>query len=151
MMMLASLLGGISFANSDCVATHCLGEALGGMYGNPPRPVIAHGLACSLFLPWVMEYNYLTDPVKHANVARFLGEDVSGLTLNVAAHRCVDGIKRLIRLLEMPTSLEALGVKREDLPAIAERATWNVSMESNPRPVSYEVFLDILNKAYKGW
>jgi len=151
MMMLASLLGGISFANSDCSATHCLGEALGGLYGNPPRPVVAHGLACALFLPWCMEYNCLTDPVKHANVARFLGEDVSGLTLTVAAHRCVDGIKRLIRSVGLPTSLEAVGVKKEDLPAVAERATWNVSVDSNPRPINYDVFLDILNKAYKGW
>jgi len=151
MMMLASLLGGISFANSDCSAVHCLAEALGGMYGNPPRPVIAHGLACSLFLPWCMEFNCLTDPVKHANVAKYLGEDVSGLTLTVAAHRSVDGIKRLIRSAGVPTSLEAVGVKKEDLPAVAERATWNVSVDSNPRPVTYEVFLDILNKAYKGW
>ena len=151
MMSLASLLGGISFANSDCSAVHCLAEALGGMYGNPPRPVIAHGLACSLFLPWCMEFNSLTDPVKHANVAKFLGEDVAGLTLTVAARRCVDAVKRLIRAVELPTSLEALGVKKEDLPAIAERATWNVSVDSNPRPLSLEVFLDILNKAYKGW
>jgi len=151
MMMLASLLGGISFANSDCSAVHCLAEALGGMYGNPPRPVVAHGLACSLFLPWCMEFNCLTDPVKHANVARFLGEDVSGLTLTVAARRSVDGLKRLVRAVELPTSLESLGVKKEDLPAIAERATWNVSVDSNPRPVSHDVFLDILNKAYKGW
>jgi alcohol dehydrogenase class IV len=151
MMMLASLLGGISFANSDCSATHCLGEALGGLYGNPPRPVVAHGLACALFLPWCMEYNCLTDPVKHANVARFLGEDVSGLTLNVAAHRCVDGVKRLIRSVGLPTSLEAVGVKKEDLPAVAERATWNVSMDSNPRPVNYDVFLELLNKANQGW
>ena len=151
MMMLASLLGGISFANSDCSAVHCLAEALGGLYGNPPKPVVAHGLACSLFLPWCMEYNCLTDPVKHANVAKFLGEDVSGLSLNLAARRAVDGIKRLIRSVEVPTSLEAVGVKKEDLPAVAERATWNVSVESNPRPVNYDVFLDILNKAYKGW
>ncbi len=151
MMMLASLLGGISFANSDCSGVHCLAEALGGMYGNPPRPVIAHGLACSLFLPWMMEFNCLTDPVKHANVARFLGEDVAGVTLNVAAHRCVDGIKRLVRAVEVPTSLKALGVKEEDLPAVAERATWNVSVDSNPRLLTYDVFLDILKKAYPGW
>jgi alcohol dehydrogenase class IV len=63
----------------------------------------------------------------------------------------VDGVKRLIRSVGLPTSLEAVGVKKEDLPAVAERATWNVSVDSNPRPVNYEVFLDLLNKAYKGW
>jgi alcohol dehydrogenase class IV len=44
-----------------------------------------------------------------------------------------------------------VGVKKEDLPAVAERATWNVSVESNPRPVNYDVFLELLNKAYQGW
>ena len=68
-----------------------------------------------------------------------------------AARKSVAGIKRLIRTLELPTSLKACGVKEEDLEAIAERAAWNVSLESNPRPLTYDVFLDILKKAYQGW
>ena len=151
MMMMASCLGGISFANSDCSGVHCLGEALGGMYGNPPRPVIPHGLCCALFLPWMMEYNAMTDPVKHANVARMLGENTAGLPLIEAAKKSVDGIKRLIKCVELPTSLEACGVEEKDLEAIAERAGWNVSFESNPRQLNYDVFLDILKKAYRGW
>jgi alcohol dehydrogenase class IV len=151
MMMLASCLGGISFANSDCSGVHCLGEALGGMYGNPPRPVIPHGLCCTLFMPWMMEYNAMTDPVKHANVARLLGENTQGLSLIEAAKKSVDGIKRLIQTVELPTSLKACGVEEKDLAAIAERAVWNVSMASNPRPLNYDVFLDILKKAYQGW
>jgi len=51
----------------------------------------------------------------------------------------------------VPTSLQAVGVKKEDLPAIADRATWNVSVDSNPRPLNRDVFLDILNKAFTGW
>ena len=151
MMMLASCLGGISFANSDCSGVHCLAEALGGMYGNPPKPVIPHGLACSLFLPWMMEFNCLTDPVKHANVANFLGECIEGLSLIEAARKSVNGIKRLIKTVEVPTSMKGLGVKEEDLEAVAERACWNVSVGSNPRALSNEVFLDILKKAYQGW
>ena len=151
MMMLASCLGGISFANSDCSGVHCLGEALGGMYGNPPRPVIPHGLCCALFLPWMMEYNAMTDPVKHANVARLLGENTEGLSLIEAAIKSVDGIKRLIKTVELPTSLKACGVEEKDIDAIAERAVWNVSLESNPRPLNHDVFLDILKKAYQGW
>ena len=151
MMMLASCLGGISFANSDCSGVHCLGEALGGMYGNPPGPVIPHGLCCTLFMPWVMAYNALTDPVKHANVARMLGECVDGLPLIDAAFKCVAGIKRLITAVDLPTSLEACGVQEKDLAAVAERATWNVSVASNPRKMTYDDFLSILKKAYKGW
>lgn len=151
MVMTAACLGGISFANSDCTGVHCLAEALGGIYGNPPKPVIPHGLACSLFLPWIMEYNCNTDPVKHMKVAQYLGEDTSGLALYEAALKCVDGAKRLIKTVELPTSLEACGVEEKDLEAIAERATWNVSVESNPRTLTYDNFLSILKKAYKGW
>lgn len=151
MMMLASCLGGISFANSDCSGVHCLAEALGGMYGNPPRPVIPHGLCCALFLPWMMEYNAITDPVKHANVARLLGVNTSGLSLVQAAKASATGIKMLIEAVELPTSLKDCGVDEKDLEAIAERATWNVSVGSNPRPLTYDVFLEILKKAYQGW
>lgn len=151
MMMLASCLGGISFANSDCSGVHCLGEALGGMYGNPPRPVIPHGLCCALFMPWMMEFNAMTDPVKHANIARLLGENTDGLSLIEAANKSVDGIKRLMTAVELPRSLKACGVEEKDLEAIAERAVWNVSLESNPRPLNFDVFLDILKKAYQGW
>ena len=151
MMMLSSCLGGISFANSDCSGVHCLGEALGGMYGNPPRPVIPHGLCCSLFLPWMMEFNAMTDPVKHAKVAELLGIDTSDLSLVEAAYACVDGVKMLIKAVDLPTSLKDCGVEERDLAAIAERAIWNVSLDSNPRPLNISVFLDILNKAYQGW
>ena len=151
MMMLASCLGGISFANSDCSGTHCLAEALGGMYGNPPRPVIPHGLCCGLFLPWMMEYNALTDPVKHANVARLLGVDTEGLSLMEAAYSAAEGITMMMKALDLPTSLEACGVEKKDLEAIAERAAWNVSVDSNPRPLNYDVFLEILKKAYQGF
>lgn len=151
MMMLASCLGGISFANSDCSGVHCLAEALGGMYGNPPRPVIPHGLCCSLFLPWMMEYNALTDPVKHARVAEMLGVDTSNLSLIEAAYASVDGVKMLIKAVNLPTSLKDCGVEEKDLEAIAERAVWNVSLASNPRPLNMDVFIDLLKKAYQGW
>ncbi len=93
----------------------------------------------------------MTDPVKHANVARFLGENVEGLPMVEAARRSVDAMKRLIKTVELPTGLKELGVKQEDLKAIAERASWNVSVGSNPRVVNQEVFLDMLKKAYQGW
>ena len=151
MMMLASCLGGISIANSDCSGVHCLAEALGGMYGNPPRPVIPHGLCCALFLPWMMEYNAIADPVKHANVARMMGINTDGLSLIQAAKACATGIKMLIETVELPTSLEDCGVEEKDLEAIAERASWNVSVGSNPRALTHGAFLKILKKAYHGW
>jgi len=151
MMSLAACLGGIAFANSDCAGIHALGEALGGLYGNPPKPVIPHGVCCGLFMPWMVEYNYRTNPVKFAKIAQILGEKVEGLPLWEAAEKSVDAIKKFLATLDMPRSLKELGVKEEDLPAIAERTMWNVSVGSNPRPLTYDVALNILKKAYEGW
>ena len=92
----------------------------------------------------------MTDPAKHANVARFLGENIEGLPLKEAAVKSVDGIRKLIKTVDLPTSLKELGVKEEDLERVAERAMWNVSVESNPRTLNHEVFIDILKKAYHG-
>lgn len=151
MMSLGACLAGISFGNSDCIGPHAFGEALGGLYGNPPKPVIPHGVCVGLFLPWMVEYNYNTDPVKFAKIAQLLGEKVDDLPLRDAAKRSVDAVKKFLAEVDMPRSLKELGVKEEDLPAIAERTMLNVSVASNPRPLTYDVALDILRKAYEGW
>lgn len=150
-MMMASCLGGVSFASTDCAGMHCLGEALGGVYGNPPRPVIPHGVTCALAAPWIMEYNCMTDPAKFARIAELLGEDICGLSLKAAALKSVDAVKEIIDTVELPHSLKELGVDEKDLPKIAERATWNLSVGSNPRVLTYDVFLEILKKEYDGW
>lgn len=150
-MMMASCLGGVASASSDCAGMHCLGEALGAVYGNPPRPVIPHGICCMLAAPWIMEYNYLTDPIKFAKIAEILGENISGLSLKDAAFKSVDAVKGLINVLNVPHSLKELGVEEKDLPKIAERATWNPLVGSNPRELNYDVFYEILKKEYIGW
>ncbi len=150
-MMMASCLGGVAFSSTNCAGMHCLGEALGGVYGNPPRPVIPHGVTCALAAPWIMEYNCMTNPAKFARIAELLGEDVSGLSLKAAALKSVDTVKEMINMVEAPHSLKELGVDEKDLPKIAERATWNLSLDSNPRVLTYDVFLEILKKEYEGW
>jgi alcohol dehydrogenase len=140
-LLLGSLIAGICFGNSDIAGVHCMGEALGGLYDTP------HGVAMAILLPYVMEYNYVSDYGKFAEMARALGADTEGLTEESAAYASVLAVRRLSQDLKIPTLVE-LGVKAEDLPELAKRSAVNVSVDSNPIPVTEKDFLEIFKKAY---
>lgn len=141
-MLLGSMLAGICFGNSDIAGVHCMGEALGGLYDT------AHGVTMALLLPYVTEYNYVADLDKYSNIAEALGEDIKGLTKRDGARKAVDALHKLCEDLCIPTMKE-IGAKVEDLEELAERASVNVSVDSNPRKAAKEDFLAIFKKAFQ--
>lgn len=141
-MLLGSLIAGICFGNSDIAGVHCMGEALGGLYDTP------HGVAMAVLLPYVMEYNYASDYEKFAQIAKAMGENIDGMSPEMAAFTAVKAVHKLNKDLNIP-SLKDLGTKAEDLPELAKRASVNVSAESNPRTATEADFLDIFQKAYQ--
>lgn len=140
-MLLASLIAGICFGNSDIAGVHCMGEALGGLYDTP------HGVTMAMLLPYVSEYNYVADYKKYAEIARALGEDVDGLPIRDAAAKSVDALHKLCKDLCIPTMKE-IGAKESDLEELAKRASVNVSVDSNPRKATEKDFLEIFKRAY---
>jgi alcohol dehydrogenase len=141
-MLLASLIAGIAFGNSDIAGVHCMAEALGGLYDTP------HGVANAIMLPYVMEYNYVADYRKFADIAEALGENTDGLSAEDAAKLSVEAVRKLNTDLGIP-SLRSTGAKEEDLPELAKRASLNVSVDSNPRKAEEQDFLDIFRQAYE--
>ncbi len=140
-MLLGSLIAGICFGNSDIAGIHCMGEALGGLYDTP------HGVTMALLLPYVSEYNYIADFEKYAVIAEALGQNVVDLTKREAAAKAVDALHELCKDLCIPTMKE-IGAKEEDLEELAQRASVNVSVDSNPRRITKADFLAIFKKAY---
>jgi alcohol dehydrogenase len=140
-MMLASMLAGMSFGNSDTASVHCMGEAIGGLYDVP------HGLSMAVFLPHCIEYNVIANPEKFARIAQALGENVTGLSTMAAAGKCVDAIQNLCKNLNIPNA-RAVGLKKEDLDRLADAAAINVAVDSNPRVMRKEDFLLLYKKAY---
>jgi alcohol dehydrogenase len=139
-MMLASLLAGVAFGNSDIGGVHCMGEAIGGLYDTP------HGVAMAIYLPVVAEFNRIAVPEKFAVVAYALGENVAHLPIVEAAKRAPEAIRRLAEDLRIPSAAD-VGVRREDFPRLAKAASINVSVESNPRVASEQDFLDMFEAA----
>lgn len=140
-MLIASLIAGICFGNSDIAGVHCMAEALGGLYDTP------HGIANAILLPYVMEYNFVSDIDKFSQIAEALGEPISGISKRDAAYKAVEAVHKLNQDLQIP-SLKEIGTKQEDLPDLAKRSSVNVSVDSNPRKVTEKDFLEIFERAY---
>jgi len=142
-MLLGSLYAGLGLANAGVTAVHSLSYPLGGRFGVP------HGLANTVLLPAVMEYNIPGALEKFTRVAEALGEETSGLPLREAAWLAVEAVSGLIRDCAVPMGLEGLGVKEEDFPSLAEVAmTVARPLANNPCKVTARDAVNIYRQAF---
>ncbi|CEH28597.1 alcohol dehydrogenase [Aneurinibacillus migulanus] len=141
-MLAASLIAGIAFGNSDVGGVHCMAEAMGGLYDTP------HGVANSILLPYVFEYNIPSNPQKHAVVAQRLGARKEGKSTEELAYEGVRLLKQLAETVGIPKMKELGYVNPKDFPYLAEGAIHNVSAPSNPRKASQEDYIRLFEKAY---
>jgi len=141
-MMTASLLAGMAFGNADVASVHCLAEAIGGLYDTP------HGVANSVFLPFVFAHNAEALPERHADVAAALGVERGG---RPATEIAADGAARLTamaREIGIPRLAELPRIVPEDFPRLAAASAANVSNPSNCRPMDESQYLQILETAW---
>ncbi|MDR3422662.1 MAG: iron-containing alcohol dehydrogenase [Xanthobacteraceae bacterium] len=130
----ASWLAASSIARVNYGASHGIGHALGAFADVP------HGHTSCVMLPHVMRYNEAVTAEKQRLIVESLGKP------GVPA---ADAVAALIASLKQPTTLRAVGVKREQLPKIAEAAMHNIWVRTNPRPIrSAEDVMQILRAAW---
>lgn len=142
-MLLGSLYAGIGLANAGVTAVHSLSYPLGGKYG------IGHGLANTVMLPAVMAFNLPSALDRFADVAEAMGECIDGLPIREAGYLALDAVEALIEDCGVNTSLEALGIKEKDFPALADVAlTVARPLENNPRKVTKEDAIEIYSQAF---
>lgn len=139
-MALASMTAGMAFANTGVGAAHSLAHPLGALHGVP------HGTACALLLPYVMEYNLEAASDKFANVARALRPDLDGAT----PQQGIEAVRDLVRELGLPQTLAQVGVKQEDLAAMLPGTMLSGALKTNPRDVTEQDALHILEQAWRG-
>jgi alcohol dehydrogenase len=137
-MMLASLIAGMGFGNSDTAAVHSMGEALGGLKDVP------HGMAMAICLPHVLRLNAQAVPEK---IAR-LGESM-GLSKPATAEAVINHIEGLLNRLRIP-ALADYGVAEADVPALVRIALLNSGNPDNPVDVDAEVFARLYREALGG-
>lgn len=142
-MLLGSLYAGLGLANAGVTAVHSLSYPLGGMYGIP------HGLANTVLLPAVMNFNLPGVLEKFAVIAEVMGAPTEGLSLNEAAGLAVGAVEDLIDDCGIYETLETLGIVESDFPKLADTAmTVARPLANNPRKVTPQDAIEIYSDAY---
>lgn len=141
-MAYASLLAGMAFNNANLGYVHAMAHQLGGLYD------MAHGVANAMLLPHVERYNIISNPKKFADIAEFMGENISGLSVMEAAEKAINAMFRLSEDVGIPKSLKEMGVKQEDFEHMAELALLDGNAFSNPRKGNAKDIINIFKAAY---
>jgi alcohol dehydrogenase len=141
-MMVGSTLAGMAFSHADVASVHCMAEAIGGLYDTP------HGIANSMFLPYMVEYNAGADLKKHATIARTIGIASPNDSDQDATTRLVAEMKQLAADLSIPTFSSLPEVSEDDFDYLAESSYLNGSTPSNARKITKEDYLRLFKNAY---
>jgi len=140
-MSLASLFGGISLSNCGLGLVHAISHPLGGQFNIP------HGLANTMILPYVMEFNIIANPAKFANIAYLFGVNIENMTEMEAACKGIEEIKKIKKDIGLDYSLNDFGVDKFEY--IAELALKEkLMLKSNPRSIEKKDIIKILRRAY---
>ncbi|MGO0059894.1 iron-containing alcohol dehydrogenase [Brevibacillus fluminis] len=140
-MAMASLQAGIAFSNAILGAVHAMSHQLGGLLDTP------HGEVNAVLLPYVLDYNYIAAPEKYRQIAEAMGENTAGLSLAESSRLAQRAVTQLLRDLDVPLTLSALGSFEEHLDMLSENAVRDVCMATNPRDMTAEDVKMIFQKA----
>ncbi len=141
-MALASLYAGFGLGPVNTTAVHALAYPLGGTFNIP------HGLANSVLLPYVMEFNRPVCESKYAKIADAFGaKDVD--TVEKKAKRAVDMVVDLSKDIGIPQRLREIGIPKDAIPEMAKVAlSVKRLIQNNPREVTLDDAKEIYEKAY---
>lgn len=114
-LALGSVYGGMCLGPVNTAAVHALAYPLGSSFK------IAHGLSNALLLPYVMEYNLGTSIKRYSRIACAMGVDEAE-TEEETARNGIAFIKRLMKECGLPSRLQDVGIKTENIEYLAESA-----------------------------
>lgn len=139
----AQYIAGMGFSNVGLGIVHSMAHPLGAFYDTQ------HGVANALLLPYVMEYN-AESPArpKYLDIARAMGVDTTGMSVDEGVAAAIGAVRALSLSIGIPQRLHEIGVKREDIPALAVAAFNDVCTGGNPRPTSVEDIAALYETAY---
>ena len=138
-MALGQYIAGMGFSNVGLGIAHSMAHTLGAVYDT------AHGVACAMILPIVMEFNQEYTGEKYKEIARVMGvKGVDEMSVEEYRKAAIDAVRQLSVDVGIPTKLEAL--KEEDLPFLAESAFADACAPGNPRETSVEDLTALFRK-----
>ena len=142
-MALGQYVTGMAFSNVGLGVVHGMAHPLSAFYDTP------HGVANAVLLPYVMEFNQEYTGEKFREIAKAMGvQGTESMTQAEYRKAAIDAVKQLSVDVGIPQTLKEIGVKEEDLPALAEAAMADVCTGGNPRPCTYDLVLEVYRTAF---
>ena len=141
-MGLSQYIAGMGFSNVGLGIVHSMAHQLGATYD------VAHGIACSLFLPYVLEWNGVVCPERYRDMGLAFGLNMDNLSDMECVGKVVSAVRELETKLGVPQHLSELNVRKEDFEVLASKALKDPCTGGNPREVKLEDIMELLERAY---
>ena len=142
-MSLGQYIAGMGFSNVGLGIVHSMAHPLSAVYDIP------HGKACAMLLTAVLKFNAPTTGEKYREIARVMGvPNVDAMDEATYRQAAIDVIQKLADDVGIPKSLSEAGVKREDIPFLADSAFNDACTPGNPRDASKEEIIAIYESIF---
>ena len=118
----------MSFAQGRLGLVHSMSHGLSAIYDT------AQGLANAVLLTVAMEFNAQVPEVasKFARMAQALGVDTNGMTEKESVAACVEKVREISDDCGIPSTLNEIGAKIEDVDTLVEYTLENRLLLTNP-------------------
>lgn len=125
-MMAGSMFAGIAFAWARLGNVHAMSHPVSAFFG------VQHGVANSILLPVIAEYNVLADHGRYEKIYNYIREKKEP-AVDFKPQMLVDEIRKLNADLGIPKTLSEVGVTADKIPQMAADAMKSGNIAANPR------------------
>ena len=158
-MMLAAAYAGIGFGNAGVHLPHGMSYPVSGMVRNyypagypSAKAIIPHGISVILNSPAVFRWTAESDPARHLRAARLLGFSAREDELADAGEILAEQIIKLMRRLDLPSGLAAIGFTDRDIPdLVAGTLPQHRVTKLSPRPADNGDLSQLFAAAMRYW
>ena len=160
-MILASSMAGMGFGNAGVHLCHGMSYPVSGMVKkyqpkglNIDHPIVPHGMSVILNAPAVFRFTGPACPDRHLELAAILGADISEVQdIRAEAGALLSQqIVELMKKLNMPNGLSAIGYGEQDISAlVAGTLPQHRVTKLSPRPAEAQDLEKMFSDAMVAW
>ncbi len=158
-MLLASAFAGIGFGNAGVHLPHGMSYPVAGLVRDfvpagydADHAIVPHGMSVILNAPAVFRWTASANPERHRYAASLLGVDVAGVADDEAGALLADTLIAIMRQLDMPNGLGAVGYGPDDVDAlVAGTLPQHRVTKLSPRPAGPDELRALFLDAMKYW
>ncbi|MCZ6635449.1 MAG: iron-containing alcohol dehydrogenase [bacterium] len=160
-MILAASIAGIGFGNAGVHLCHGMSYPVSGMVRDfkpkgmiTDHAIVPHGMSVVLNAPPVFRFTGPARPKRHLQAAEKMGADISNVSdpKSEAGEILADQIIAMMKQLEIPNGLSAIGFTEADIPALVEGTLPQHRVTKlSPRPAGAEDLEAMFKDAMTAW